>query len=778
MPRRIEIEIVGDERDLLRSFSRSSRAASSFNRDIQRLGRGALVGTGALGGLGRAAAFASTAFIGGAGFTFALRSASSAATNLAEQTSKSRVVFEQAAATVQSFAKDALGLAEDQALETASAFGALLTPLGVVGSEAASLSVRLTRLGVDLASFSNVPVADALNAIRSGLVGEVEPLRRFGILLSEARVQQEALRQTGKKNAAELTNQEKVLARVSLIFADSAQAAGDYQRTIGGLANQQRELQKNVRNLQIAIGRELNPVIADVVEGLNKWLSDSRNQQRVQDAITEAVRTGRDVVATFVDVMGDLRDILRPLVRGLGGTRNALELLLAAFVATKISGFSLALSGLSADLATATTRAGRLRGALTRLGRIGLIAIGIELLVNREPIQDALGPNGRLAALGKTLKQITPGGREIGRFNEQTGELIIGTEGAIRRAIELRDAWDDIATAIIRASSAFGAFVIVGKTLTAAAESFRRKFVPRTGAGATADQKFELPFRLQLQQARAEAADNQRLILNAARAIRDFLRRQIPHLSGERLLTAYGLLAQANATLAGAARDAAEKARDAAEKQKRAALEQKRKLEEARRKMAESVETFRQQIGELFAGPILQPSEERRKRALGVPGPDARTLVRDLRAQTAEFLRFQRDLQRLLRAGAPRGLVGELQQQGLPVAPQVRALLEAPRKVLQDFFRAFQAREGAARIAALVQLKTPRVNLAAGTVRLAAGGAERSLQGVRARPLVIHNVVELDGRVVAENTTRHQQRRQISQGVQRRGRYGGNALAL
>lgn len=312
---------------------RASRSTDQFNRSIGQASRGAIAGTLAFRGLGRSVAFASAAFLGGAGLTAAIRGSITAATNLQEQTTKTGVVFGDASRSVRLFSENALGLARDQALETASAFGALFRPLGLTGREAASLSIQMTKLGVDLASFSNTPVPDALAAIRSGLVGESEPLRRYGVLLSEARVQQQALATTGKKTAQELTNQEKVLARVALIMGDAEQASGDYERTIGGLANQQRELGKNIRNLQIQLGEALIPEVLRIVKQTNRWLENTENTDKVVQAFTTTLSIFTGVAETTINVIDGLADgfarfssILDTLTPGRGSRYSLLDL--------------------------------------------------------------------------------------------------------------------------------------------------------------------------------------------------------------------------------------------------------------------------------------------------------------------------------------------------------------------------------------------------------------------------------------------------------------------
>lgn len=286
MARRVGIEIVGDTKDVERAFDRASRKASQFNREIAvqnvRLqkatvaGRGFVQGSGLFSTLGSA----SGAFLGGLGASKAIQASVLAASNLNEQTSKSQVIFKAASREVEAWAKTTatgFGIAEDKALEAAGTFGGLFNTVGVGAKRSAELSRSLVELAADLGSISNLPVEDALLALRSGLAGESEPLRRFNVFLSEARVQQEAFAATGKKSARELTNQEKVLARYSIILKDSAVAQGDFARTQGEFANQVKTLQAQVRNLSSDLGTLLLPVLTDVVEDMNDGIGIARD---------------------------------------------------------------------------------------------------------------------------------------------------------------------------------------------------------------------------------------------------------------------------------------------------------------------------------------------------------------------------------------------------------------------------------------------------------------------------------------------------------------------
>jgi len=288
--RKLEVEIIGDSRSLERAFARSQKASKEFQTGVT--GQVAKVDSAfkRLGGI------RTGAFVGGAALTggIAIMSrATEAASNLQEQISKNRQVFGQSASAVESWSKttaSSMGIAQAQALEATGTFGNLFTAIGIVGPQAADFSRRLVTLAADLASFNNATPEDTLDAIRSGLVGEAEPLRRYGVLLSEARVQQVALATTGKTTAKSLTDQEKAAARVKIIFQDTTKAQGDFARTAGGLANQQRILTARWKDAQTELGQNLLPAMIKFTEVSNRVLGSLSNVRSETLLFSESFR--------------------------------------------------------------------------------------------------------------------------------------------------------------------------------------------------------------------------------------------------------------------------------------------------------------------------------------------------------------------------------------------------------------------------------------------------------------------------------------------------------
>lgn len=195
-----------------------------------------------------------------------------AASDLAESQSKIDVVFGKSASVVSKWAQDSatsFGMSSQAALEAAGTYGNLFQSFGLGQQEAQKMSTSLVQLASDLASFNNTSTEDALQALRSGLSGETEPLKAFGIAINDTRLKQEALNLGIYNGVGVLDVAQKSQAAYALIMKDSALAQGDFARTSDGLANQQRILEGQVQNLQAALGQVFIPVVLGGVSALN-----------------------------------------------------------------------------------------------------------------------------------------------------------------------------------------------------------------------------------------------------------------------------------------------------------------------------------------------------------------------------------------------------------------------------------------------------------------------------------------------------------------------------
>jgi hypothetical protein len=208
------------------------------------------------------------------------KSSAQAASSLGESMNAVSKVFGSGAAQINHFgetADKAVGLSQRAFNELATTLGAGLRNAGLSVDQTAGKTIELTKRAADMASVFNTDVSDALEAIQAGLRGEADPLERFGVGLSAAAVQSRAMADSGKANAAELTNQELALARINIIMDQTASSAGDFAQTSNGLANAQRIATAEIENAQAKLGQGLLPVLAkgaqfagDFAEGFGK----------------------------------------------------------------------------------------------------------------------------------------------------------------------------------------------------------------------------------------------------------------------------------------------------------------------------------------------------------------------------------------------------------------------------------------------------------------------------------------------------------------------------
>lgn len=238
-----------------------------------------------------------------------------AASDLNEEVSKTEVVFGAASDTVKSFGEQAsssIGQSERQALAAAGGFGNMFRTIGLAEDAAASMSIRMVTLASDMASFSNQDPSDMLERLRSGLSGEAEPLRQFGVLLSEARVKQEAYASGIAAVGDELTEQQKVQARYNLILKDTTLQHGDFARTSDGLANTQRALTAQWEDLQAELGEKVLPLMVEAA----KWVRDSlipalSELLELVDGNSEAWEGFARIMDTVTLQQGKVQDVMR-----------------------------------------------------------------------------------------------------------------------------------------------------------------------------------------------------------------------------------------------------------------------------------------------------------------------------------------------------------------------------------------------------------------------------------------------------------------------------------
>ena len=197
------------------------------------------------------------------------------ASDLQEVQNVVEVSFGSMSAEVDKFAENALkkfGLSKLSAKQFASTFMAMSNGMGVAAEAGKNMSLNLTALSADMASFYNVEQDVAFTALKSVFTGETETLKRFGIVMTEANLEAYALSQGITKSYSAMSQAEKVALRYSFVLNATKNAQGDFARTSNNWANQVRILKEQFKELAGIIGNGLLKVLQPLIILLNKVL--------------------------------------------------------------------------------------------------------------------------------------------------------------------------------------------------------------------------------------------------------------------------------------------------------------------------------------------------------------------------------------------------------------------------------------------------------------------------------------------------------------------------
>jgi hypothetical protein len=160
---------------------------------------------------------------------------------------------------------EAMGIDPSTWMRNQGVFMTLATGFGVATDRAATMSQQMTQLGYDISSFFNVKVEDAMQRLQSGIAGELEPLRRLGYDLSQAKLEAVALSLGIDKTFESMTQAEKAQLRYYAIMTQVTTAQGDMSRTLNAPANQLRILQAQLEQAARALGNIFIPALNAVL---------------------------------------------------------------------------------------------------------------------------------------------------------------------------------------------------------------------------------------------------------------------------------------------------------------------------------------------------------------------------------------------------------------------------------------------------------------------------------------------------------------------------------
>lgn len=264
-------------------------------------------GTGILSGL----AIGGTAVASLTALSAGLLDAAKKASDLGETLSKVQVTFGPAAKGMIKQAEELAekyGVVRKESLDAAASFGLMGRAAGMSKNAAAELGNEFVKIGLDAASYFNTTNQEAFEKIRSGLAGEAEPLRAFGVLLSDDAMKAEALALKLTSVKRELTEQEKVIARASLIRKGLSVSSGDLERTSDSPANQLRKLEGQIEEAKTAFGEKLIPALKEGIAAVHE----------LAESFEKAFGTGPvdAFAASLTTAFGTIRQINQEMSKG------------------------------------------------------------------------------------------------------------------------------------------------------------------------------------------------------------------------------------------------------------------------------------------------------------------------------------------------------------------------------------------------------------------------------------------------------------------------------
>lgn len=331
------------------------------------------------------------------------KSAVQAASALEEVQNVVDVSFGEAAAEIDRFAKtcmDRFGLSEYSAKKMASQFMAMGNSMGIANANSKIMSVQLTGLAADLASFFNVSVETAQNALEGVYTGQTRALRQFGLVVDEATIEEYALSQGITKSVRAMTAAEQATLRYNYVLQQTTNAQNDFARTSGTWANQIRLLRQQWNAFMTELGSVITAVLLPVVKWLNTILA----------YLTAIVRAFKAVF-------------------GFGGSS-------AEKASKSLGNMSVSAGGLSENLGSATAKAKELKKTIAGFD---------ELEILNGPDEDSGSGGGSVSPIGG-------GGYDVGEYFDpedwETPDLTEFQKKMEEIFQSWKDGWNDLTNAL------------------------------------------------------------------------------------------------------------------------------------------------------------------------------------------------------------------------------------------------------------------------------------------------------------------------------------------
>lgn len=295
------------------------------------------------------------------------------ASDYEESLNKVNVAFGESAKYVDYFGNTALetyGIAKGTALDMASLFGDMATSMGLPQVEAAKMSTSLVGLAGDLSSFKNIGIAEATTALNGVFTGETESLKRLGVVMTQANLQQFAYSKGINKKIEDLTEAEKVQLRYAFVLDKTKNAQGDFARTSDGAANQTRVLTESLKQIGQQIGAILLPFFTKIVSVINDKIKAFSNLSEGTKKVIIVVAGLVAVIGPLLLSIGTILAVIPSVITGFIAIKSAITSLTTVIASNPLGAIAVALSAIVAVTVVAQSRFTALTNATEEYAKI------------------------------------------------------------------------------------------------------------------------------------------------------------------------------------------------------------------------------------------------------------------------------------------------------------------------------------------------------------------------------------------------------------------------
>lgn len=343
---------------------------------------------------------------------------------------KMDVVFGESSGRIDKWSRNALkdfSLARSTAVTMASDFGALFKGMGMNMQQTEEWSTTLTERTMDLSNFYDTTVEETTNALNAIVTGQTEPLRRFGINMTQATLQEYAYASGIRKKVSDMTEAEKVQLRYNFVIERTNIAVGTTARESDTATGQINRFKEGVKELGVGFSEHILPIFVPVIEGVNNMIEGFANLS--------------DGTKKFIVVAGGIVASIGPALLMLGSVFKAISNISEGMKVAKgaIEGVS-KVGGLFSGVLGNTQFFGFAKWALIIAGvalAIAALVMSINYLIGRgkEMNQFADNMGNMVSDVGNAVNNTGKRGYAIGTNYAEGGEARVGEHGPERMVI-------------------------------------------------------------------------------------------------------------------------------------------------------------------------------------------------------------------------------------------------------------------------------------------------------------------------------------------------------